>query len=485
MFSNYSWMWVFMNNPGFIHTMARKNQFILIFSLLLIVVFSGCTTLAPKRSRIEIPAPSVRSSKKHKTWKSSPTVSGSALELYVKGQRAYYQGEYEAALNNFRAAGESDPDFMEPRVGLGKVLLDIGQFEKAVQIFADVIQKDTGYFDAYVGLGRAFLNEKEYDQSVKALENSLTLIPHHPGAEEVLEIAREKSADRHLMLGEKKKSLGDMNGGETEFKKVLKLDPQNIEAHLQLAHILIARKQYPLAEDHLKKVLSEDFKNTDALGLLAKVFYRTKRLEKALKACQRLLEIDPSNQEAHTNLQTVQKAFSSDPDIPLAYYELSSSHRITRGDLAAILNMGLKNVDPLPQLENQVKINDISKHWARKYIMATVNNGLMESVNRTFSPNDLITRGDLAAIIYRIAVRFDSTAKDEIKRIYTPYRDISPDHHLYKPTFYLLKTRIMEGEEKHYFGFASKVPGIEALEVIDRLEDYLSKLKEPGSLKLS
>jgi tetratricopeptide (TPR) repeat protein len=297
--------------------MIRKKRFIFRYMLIIggIVLFSGCTTISPKRPKIEIPVPTKRPRKKQKTHEPSPSVSLSAQQLYIRGQRAYYRGEYEEALKNFHSAAESDSSFLEPRVALGKIFLDIGQYEKATQTFAAVIKKDNSYFDAYVGLGEALLNERDYDQSIEALSGALTLIPHHPKAEEVLDVAREKSIEKHLKLGKKKYSLGNLAGGKVEFKKVLKLHPQNIVAHLQMAYILEKEKKYQAAEKHLNKLLAEDTANADALRLLGKILSRTKRLEEAQSAFQRLLEINPLDQDGRIRLQAVQKALFSDPNI--------------------------------------------------------------------------------------------------------------------------------------------------------------------------
>lgn len=457
------------------------NHFISKYLLLVwaITAIYGCSPPASKRPRIEIPVVSQKPRKKRKARQiSSPSASASAQKLYVVGQRAYYQGEYEEALNNFRRAYKSDPDFIEPQLGLGKVLLDMGQYDKASEIFVGVIVNNDNYFEAYLGLGQTFLYKREYGQALKSLDNALALIPHHPKAEQLKAVAKEKLVEKHLSIGEKKKSLGDLSGGKSEFEKVLKLDPQNVKAHLQLAYILNRRKKYRAAEEHLTKTLSEESANTDALNLLAKILYTSKRLEDSRKTYLRLLELDPTNREARTQLQAVQKAIFTDPGIPLKFYQLSSAGKIRRGDLAAILSMGLKKSTWEESLENIVNVTDTSKHWAKKHIQKTVNTGLMRaSSGRDFKPNDPVTRGDLASIIFRIAARIDSSAKSKIKEKFSPYQDIPHTHNLYKPTLYLFINRIMEGEEKHYFGASSQVPGIEALEIVDRLDGYLAKIK--------
>jgi tetratricopeptide (TPR) repeat protein len=363
-------------------------------------------------------------------------------------------------------------------VGLGKIFLDIGQYEKAIQTFAAVIQEDNSYFAAYVGLGEALLHEKDYDQSVEALNGALTLIPHHPKADEILDIAREKAVEKHLELGKKKYSLGNFDGGKEEFEKVLKLHPQNTIARLQMADILEREENLQAAEEHLNKLLAEDNTNTDALRLLGKILSRTKRLEEAQTAFQRLLEINPLDQEGRTSLQAVQKALFSDPNIPSAFFELSSSMRTTRGELAAILSLGLKSIEP-KSADNDLSIRDIDKHWARKHIVRAVQMDFTHvKSGSSFAPNDPVTRGELASIVYRIITRYGSIEKDQTTTRYTPYQDITPDHHLYPAVLYLYQTRIMVGEEKHYFGVKSQVPGIEALEVVDRLEEHLPKIKK-------
>lgn len=458
-----------------------QGDFIYRFLFWGIIVFSGCVAPTTKPGlEIEIPVPQKRTRKKqipYQQKKPSPRISVSAQELYVKGQRAYYQGEYEKALGMFRSAEESDPHFLEPRMARGKVLLEIGRYNKAARIFDGIIRRDSDYFAAYVGQGRALLNEKKYDKALSALKNASNLIPHHPEVEELLNDARKKSIGKHLSSGKRKKNLGDLRKAEIEFQTILKLDPQETRAHLQIAYILVGREEYRSAEEHLNAALAKEPTNANAWSLIAKVYSRTKRLGKARMAYRRLLEIDPGAQESRVHLQTVQKALVSASDVPAAFFELSSSLSTTRGELAAILSVGLEI--PAQQQQREETIVDIGRHWAREYIQKVINAGLMDiSSNNMFAPNTPLTREDLALIVYRILNKFNLVDKEEIKRLTNPYEDLYSDNDLFHTALYLYKTRIMTGEEKRRFGIGSEVPGIEALEVVDRLDNYLSRLRE-------
>jgi hypothetical protein len=112
--------------------MMKKKRFLSKYMLILggVALFSGCSGIARQRPKIEIPVPVKRPHEKQKTQQPSPSVSGSTQQLFIRGQRAYYRGEYEEALKNFHAAAESDSNFLEPRVGIPTFWNHVWDWEK-------------------------------------------------------------------------------------------------------------------------------------------------------------------------------------------------------------------------------------------------------------------------------------------------------------------------------------------------------------------
>lgn len=168
------------------------------------------------------------------------------------------------------------------------------------------------------------------------------LIPHVARAQSVQDQIVE-----HFRAGQQAISQGDFSNAAQEFKKVLALDPNLVEAEVNLGLAYQSLGEYRLAVQHLTTALRQR-PNLLAPNVIAGMDYvKLGSPAKAVPYLQTALKIDPSNREAHQALaslyisqenfhgaaQQYRELAQLDPDKAEAWFKLGHEYL----DLAARL----------------------------------------------------------------------------------------------------------------------------------------------------
>ncbi len=92
----------------------------------------------------------------------------------------------------------------------------------------------------------------------------------------------------------------------SEYEIILKMaakdDPHNLDAHLYLGQLYYAQAKYPQAIEAFVKILQFDPVNTSALFLLGSLYADTHEPMKAMGLFHQLLQLEPENSEALNSL---------------------------------------------------------------------------------------------------------------------------------------------------------------------------------------
>ncbi|MDI3279934.1 MAG: S-layer homology domain-containing protein [Bacillota bacterium] len=100
---------------------------------------------------------------------------------------------------------------------------------------------------------------------------------------------------------------------------------------------------------------------------------------------------------------------------------------ITRAEFATILAKAF-HLDPA----HQVSFKDVRGHWARSYIAALAEQGIIQGYpDGTFRPQNKITRAELTSMIIR-ALRLEGEEKLAARNWPETFADVSPDHWAFK-----------------------------------------------------
>jgi serine/threonine-protein kinase len=174
--------------------------------------------------------------------------------------------------------------------------------EKGVEYFEDAIGKDPGYAQAYAGLADCYVDLGGGDVFQPPKD---TFPKAKAAAAKALEID-DALGEAHTALGGVKWGFDwDWQGAEQEFKRGIELKPSNAVAHFRYAEYLVSmgRLDEGLAES--KRVQEIDPLSPRMAGALAYHYLAAHRYDDAIAQYKKAIELDPTVTWLHSELGLV------------------------------------------------------------------------------------------------------------------------------------------------------------------------------------
>src|SRR4029077_15895147 len=126
--------------------------------------------------------------------------------------------------------------------------------------------------------------------------------------------ARSKLALAYIQTGDGSRALG-------EAVRAADLLPENVEAQLQAANLLILGGRFADAQDRARKVLERDPHNVRATVALGNALAGLKDLNGAVAQLEEAIRLDPTRSGSYTILATLQVGAGRLKDAETAYQE--------------------------------------------------------------------------------------------------------------------------------------------------------------------
>jgi tetratricopeptide (TPR) repeat protein len=218
------------------------------------------------------------------TWLA--THPSDARALFDAGYVADAQNRLEAAAGLYRRAVEANPKSFESHAELGMLLARQNKLSEARTELTAATQLDPGEAGpgAKARAWRALAEIDRTDDPSKASEDLL----------EALKLSPETPADT-LLAASLAEQTGQADAAEKAYRHILANDPKSAPANAALAHMLIARKQYPEAEALLRAALENAPEDTALTAQLATVLAAEDKAE-ALPLFEKLHEAHPKDE---------------------------------------------------------------------------------------------------------------------------------------------------------------------------------------------
>jgi tetratricopeptide (TPR) repeat protein len=206
-----------------------------------------------------------------------------ARVLFDAGYVADAQNRLEAAEGLYRRAVEANPQSFEAHVELGLLLARQNKNSEARAELEAATRLDPGEAGAAAKAHawRALAELDRMDDPAKASEDLL----------EVLKLVPETPLDT-MLAAELAAQTGQLDAAEQTYRRVLAKDPNSAAANAGLAHLLIARKQYPEAETLLRAALEQAPEDT-ALSVQLAIVLAAENKAEALTLFQKLHQAHP------------------------------------------------------------------------------------------------------------------------------------------------------------------------------------------------
>jgi len=144
---------------------------------------------------------------------------------YSLGIVYWYRGEYESALDAYRAEIEIDPEYGENYYNLGSAYEGLKEWDKAWSQYIIAIDKDPKIHRAHNNLGTIALNWKgDYFRALDAFKTAMELRPN-----EVLYKKNYNEAVRKLKALKESVDKGELTLDAGKLKKLNSLDLKEVE----------------------------------------------------------------------------------------------------------------------------------------------------------------------------------------------------------------------------------------------------------------
>ena len=114
------------------------------------------------------------------------------FRLLIEGDQAMKRGDYEAALADFNAVIERDPDFAEGWNRRATLRYMMGDYEGSMADIDETLLREPRHFGALAGLGLVNMELGREEQALDAFERALVVNPQMTGPRANAEFLRRK-----------------------------------------------------------------------------------------------------------------------------------------------------------------------------------------------------------------------------------------------------------------------------------------------------
>jgi tetratricopeptide (TPR) repeat protein len=283
------------------------------------------------------------------------------------------------AVQNFNTALRINPDFFEARFNLGVALSKMGRVQSAIDQFRQVTKQEPDMADAHFNLADLLARTNELPAAIEHYELALRLKPDDKEAALRLELARKKlargqtpltelaasakdSSDPKLIFeyAQRLEEPGRLDEALKQYKKVLRLKPNDVHARSSMAGIYAKQGQTDRAIMQYQEVLRLDPNFVDAGYNLATVLLQADRPKEALTLLQQVVRKTPDSAEAHNNLASALVA-NNQPVEAIEHLRqaiaLKPGHLEARFNLASLLGGQGQTREAIEQFHELLKLN--------------------------------------------------------------------------------------------------------------------------------
>ncbi len=232
-------------------------------------------------------------------------------------------GQGERALSLYDRAIAADPQRADSHFSKGVLLVNLKRLEEAELAFKQGIEQAQDSPVGYYYLGRIGVDAKQPERAISHFERAISLNPSFEPAYTALASVYEslekwskaaavyrryleeinphsKEARHHLV----RLYISDKAYAEAlaEVDKILRQDPDDLDARLRAGLIYAEMKEYSRAIEELKTILASrptELRVRDYLGL---IYEETKEYDKAIGAYEHNLKLQPSYVDGHLHM---------------------------------------------------------------------------------------------------------------------------------------------------------------------------------------
>ena len=245
-----------------------------------------------------------------------------------KGEIELRSGKASDAVNTLQGALKNDPNNAEAHFQLGLAFEQIGNANRAEAEWQDSSRLQPELLDPHRALAGVAIRQNDWSVLGQEADQIIALQPADPQGywlRAMADIGRKQypSADEYI-------------------KRSLEKDANNPSAYLQLGDLRMAQNQWAEAQKAYQQALDQDPNSIDALDGVIKVEVMQKQPDKAMATLKAQLARYPNNSGFHAMLGALLK--EQKKDMPGAEAEFQKAVELNKNNVPAYLNLALVQV---------------------------------------------------------------------------------------------------------------------------------------------
>ncbi len=239
-----------------------------------------------------------KSFRKQKKFKEAVESFDKVISIDSKFAEAYYEkalilnglGNYQSASDNMVKYLELKPNSGKGKSFYGRTLYELEKYEEAITVFKELSQNDTAYASvSYLFLGRIYSKLKSKD-SVTTVENSLAAIDYYSKAKQ-----DEIEYDDLLNLGNVYTNLKNYTEATAYFNKAIAKDQAAPEAYFEMGKMYFGDNQLETSVEYFQKAISKGMKTSGIYLYSGAANYNLKKFEDAARDLKESVKINENN----------------------------------------------------------------------------------------------------------------------------------------------------------------------------------------------
>ena len=273
---------------------------VLTTSLFLFLISVGCNTDTPQRRRGEV---------------TSPAQNPQLTVQYQRGIDALDVNNFVEAEEAFQACLQMDPNAHDARMQLARTyirqqkwVLAEGTLQKLIELRRGEVPSPEAkdkLSRAYLTLAQVFSYQQRFSDSTTALTNALEVNPDDTNAR--IRLGYFLGAPQQMLVP-------DLSASKRQFEKVLELEPNNLEAMLQLGLAEFRLGEADKAAERFENIIQNYRRHSGAYYYLGVYHLRHGDPEKAVANFKESLRLKPRDPETLWNLWTAYSQLGGYPE---------------------------------------------------------------------------------------------------------------------------------------------------------------------------
>jgi tetratricopeptide (TPR) repeat protein len=398
-----------------------------------------------------------------------------ATPSYQTGYQEYLQGNQTKARTSFLELVKKRSDYYPAYLALAYSYSAEEKQDYAESYVRKALEIHPDYPQAHYFLSSILEAKQDYEGALAQLNEIEKIDPQYPALGQAQNILKLKVTEQYLNTGRK---LADQNPDEAlkYLKTAHNMAPEIAQIPGEIAEILLKKNNCQEAIEYLKIAMDRSPDDVVMKTQLADCYVKLNEYQPAKTLYEELALQMPDDASIKQRLEQIKKSIFIE-GLPSEYQNIPSTPEITRSQFAAYFSINLEALRKFRSEGQQIAV-DIIGNWAQNYIQKVVNLGIMDVYpNRTFQPNQPLTKLDLARAVSRILEIVELSGKKQFSsNSPVDIPDVPPGHIYYSLVAKPIAAGVISLDTDGRFHLSRRVSGAEVLSVVNKLKTIMEPL---------